>query len=258
MSDVLVRREGDICIITLNRPERMNALSDAMIDGIAAALDEAEAMQARAIVLTGAGRGFCSGADLKAHGAATTRPDMSARLRRIIHPTILRMTRLPIPIVTALNGAAVGAGASYALAADFVVASRSAFLLFAFVNVGLVPDGGASWLLTHLVGRQRATEMMMLGERLPAEKAAEWGMVYKLVDDDRLIEEAMALARRLAKAPPASIRLMKRNLAIALEGSLEETLAAECVAQREAGYTEDFGEGLRAFAEKRPPVFTGR
>ncbi|OZA62466.1 MAG: 2-(1,2-epoxy-1,2-dihydrophenyl)acetyl-CoA isomerase, partial [Sphingomonadales bacterium 39-62-4] len=174
------------------------------------------------------------------------------------NPLMLTLSRLAVPVVTAVNGPAAGVGCSIALAADFVVAGHSAYFLQAFVNIGLVPDGGASWMLTRLVGKARATQMMMLGEKISAEKAESWGLIYKAVDDAALQDEAMALATRLAAGPTVALGTMRKNLAKALEVDYASALLVEAEGQWQAGSSADAGEGGKAFLEKRKPVFTGR
>jgi len=178
-------------------------------------------------------------------------------LTESFHPLMLLLAKLPLPVVAAVNGPAAGIGCSLALAADFTVAARSAYFLQAFVNIGLVPDGGASWMLARLVGKARATEMMLLGERIGAEKAADWGLIHKAVDDDALQDEARALALRLANGPTLAIGLMRRGLAAALEQGYAEAMAVEASNQRTAADSADAREGASAFLQKRPPVFRG-
>jgi 2-(1,2-epoxy-1,2-dihydrophenyl)acetyl-CoA isomerase len=255
---ILTARDGDVFTIRLNRPTRLNALSIPLIQGLLAAVEEAIASGARALVLTGEGRAFCSGADLVGGHATQANVDMGAQLERGINPLLELLFGAPIPVITAINGPAAGAGVGLALAGDFALMARSSYLLLAFVNIGLVPDAGLSFLVPRLVGRQRAMEMMMLGERIPAEQAQDWGLVYKTVDDAALLDEAMALAHRLAAGPTRAYALLRRNLRQSLDCSFTESLRAERESQREAGYTADFAEGVAAFGAKRKPVFTGR
>ena len=254
---LLTAKDGDVFILTLNRPDRLNAISIDMLKQAGEAVERAVAEGARALVLTGAGRAFCSGADLQGGDARSGAADMGAGIEAGVNPLLERLFNLSIPIVTAVNGAAAGAGAGLALSGDFVVMGRSAYLLLAFVNIGLVPDAGLSFLLPRLVGRQRALQIMMLGERVPAEMAEAWGLIYKTVDDSALFEETIALARRLAAGPTRAYGLIRRNMRRSLDSSLTETLRAEREAQREAGYTQDFDEGVASFVEKRRPVFKG-
>ena len=179
-------------------------------------------------------------------------------LTRHYNPTMLKLAKLPVPVITAVNGPAAGVGCSLALASDFAMAGKSAYFLQAFVNIGLVPDGGASWMLTRLVGKARATEMMLLGEKIPAQKAADWGLIYKCVEDAALLDEALALAQRLARGPSLAIGIMRQNIAAALDGDYPSALLREAEGQRIAGASADAMEGGLSFLEKRKPVFQGR
>ena len=255
---IRAERDGDVLIVTLNRPERLNAAPPVMFDEIGAAIDHLDG--ARAVLLIGEGRAFCSGADLSGRDApASESPADRARaaLNEHYHPALVKIARAPVPIVSAVAGAAAGIGASLALAADFCLCAESGYFLEAFVNIGLVPDGGASWMLTRLVGKARATEMMLLGERIHGPKAAEWGLIYKCVPDAVLREEAIELARRLAAGPTRALGLMRQGIAAALESDYETALAGEADRQAIAGTTHDAREGAIAFLQKRKPVFTG-
>lgn len=247
-----------VATITLNQPDRLNACSLAMADDIFAAFDELD--DARALVITGEGRAFCAGADLQAKkDSAVSRGEGSyAALNQHYNPLMLKLAKLNIPTVTAVNGPAAGIGCSIALASDFAIASKSAYFLQAFVNIGLVPDGGASWMLTRLVGKARATQMMLLGEKIPGETAAEWGLVYKCVDDADLMDEAGALAKRLAAGPTVALGVMRQNLAAAMESDYASSLVREAEGQRVAGNSGDAREGSRAFLEKRKADFKGK
>ena len=253
---ILAERHGDVLRLTLNRPDRLNAASLDMADELYAALDRLDG--ARAVLLTGAGRAFCSGADLQARGraAAGTGQASHAALTRHYNPLMMKLAELDVPTVSAVNGPAAGIGCSIALAADFVVAGASAYFLQAFVNIGLVPDGGASWTLPRLIGRARAAEMMLLGERVEAAKAADWGMVHKAVADDALLPEATALAERLAAGPTVALGLTRRNINMAMDG-YADALNREAVAQRTAAGTGDAMEGATAFLQKRIAAFRG-
>jgi 2-(1,2-epoxy-1,2-dihydrophenyl)acetyl-CoA isomerase len=248
-----------IATITLNRPERMNACSLEMAGEINDALS-ADIGDARCLIITGAGRGFCSGADLSARGERSISGGEGSyvALTRHYNPLMMNLARLNIPVITAVNGAAAGVGCSIGLCGDFVIAGKSGYFLQAFVNIGLVPDGGASWMLPRMIGKARATEMMMLGEKIGAEKALEWGMIYKVVEDADLLAEARALATRLANGPTIAYATMRKNILVALENSYSEQLLAEAEGQRIAGSTADAMEGGLAFLEKRKPNFQGK
>lgn len=254
---ILLDIADGVATITLNRPERLNACSLPMAGEISDALDHLG--DARVLVLKGAGRAFCSGADLQARGDRTTGAGEGSYLALQGHynPAIMKLARLNLPIISAVNGAAAGVGCSIALTADFVVAGKSGYFLQAFVNIGLVPDGGASWTLPRLIGRARAFEMMMLGERVPAAKALDWGLVHKVVADEALDGDALALAQRLAAGPTVALGLMRRGAARALDLSYAEAMALEAENQRHARRSADAVEGGRAFLEKRKAAFTG-
>jgi 2-(1,2-epoxy-1,2-dihydrophenyl)acetyl-CoA isomerase len=247
--------QGKVAILTLNHPETVNAASLTMMRGCLCAMDFIEADSSlRALVLTGEGRGFCSGANLAEpppEGA-----DAGETLERTYHPFLRRLRDTRLPIVTALNGPAAGVGMSLALMGDLVVAARSAFFALGFTRLGLVPDGGATWLLPRLVGLSRARELAFLGERLPAEKAQAWGLIHKVVDGDTMMSEALALADRLSHGP-AALALARKLFWESSHHSFEEQLRCEQAAQSAAGATADFREGLAAFFEKRDPQFRG-
>ncbi|UIJ43542.1 enoyl-CoA hydratase-related protein [Sphingomonas cannabina] len=254
---ILSERRGDVLAITLNRPERLNAAPPAMFDEIGAALERLDG--ARAVLIGGAGRAFCSGADV-AGGALSAGDPAEATYRALTehyNPALQAIADLGVPVVSAVRGPAAGIGCSLALAADFCVAGESGYFLQAFVNIGLVPDGGASWMLARLVGRARAAEMMMLGERVPAAKAFEWGMIHKVVADETLEAEALALAERLAAGPTVALGLMRRGLAHALDSTYAEAMQREAENQRAARRSADSMEGGMAFLEKRKPAFRG-
>ena len=258
---IRLEARGAVALLTLNRPERLNAAPPQMFDEIRAALQHLPAMAARALLITGEGRAFCSGADLQGRAAAAASESPSARTYRSLtqhySPTMLALSQLNIPLISAVNGPAAGIGASLALAADFVMAARSAYFLEAFVNIGLVPDGGATWMLARQVGKARATEMMMLGERIAADKAEAWGLIHKAVDDAELMPQALALAERLAEGPTRALGLMRQGLARALSQTYEEALATEASHQMLAVASADAQEGSQAFLERRKPAFKG-
>jgi 2-(1,2-epoxy-1,2-dihydrophenyl)acetyl-CoA isomerase len=245
------------CVLTLtiNRPERLNALAAQTLDEMRHAVEGAAAAGARCLLMTGEGRGFSSGADLVGGGGLPA--DVGAALEAHYNPLVEALFAAPIPVVAAVNGPAAGAGCSIALSADIVIAARSAYFLQAFVNIGLIPDAGATWLLPRLAGRARAMEMMMLGERLPAERAQQWGLIARVVDDEHLASESVALATQLAQGPTIALGLIRRLARESQQIGLSEALAAERVGQREAGMTADFRAAVLAFIEKRPPRFEG-
>ena len=248
-------------VITIARPERLNAAPPRTFDEIRDVVSRVGELGIRALVITGEGRAFCSGADLTAEddGQSITGGEGAYKaLKNSYNPAMLALAQADVPIVSAVNGVAAGIGCSLALAADFTLAARSAYFLQAFVNIGLVPDGGASWMLPRLVGKARATEMMLLGERLPAEKAESWGLIYKAVDAEALMDEAMTLARNLAAGPTLAIGMMRKGIADALEQDYATTLDAEADRQRKAADSADGHEGTLAFLEKRKANFTGK
>lgn len=245
-----------VATITIARPEKLNALAAQTVDELRSAVEEVGSGPARCLLLTGEGRGFSSGADLVGGGGLPE--DAGMALEKHFNPLVEALFALPIPVVAAVNGAAAGAGCSLALAADIVIAARSAYFLQAFVNIGLIPDAGATWLLPRLAGRARAMEMMMLGERISAEKAAEWGLISRVIEDEDLAKEAATLATKLASGPTRALGLIRRLARDAEQLSLSEVLAAERIAQREAGRTEDFRAAVMAFVQKQQPAFEGR
>jgi 2-(1,2-epoxy-1,2-dihydrophenyl)acetyl-CoA isomerase len=255
---ILTARDGDVLTITLNRPDRLNAMPPLMADEINAALDHLDG--ARAVLITGAGRAFCSGADLQARGDTSISGGQASysALTQHYNPLMMKLARLPVPVVTAVNGPAAGIGCSLALAGDFAIAAKSAYFLQAFVNIGLVPDGGASWMLPRLVGKARATEMMLLGEKISGDKAESWGLIHKCVDDAALMDEARALATRLASGPTVAIGIMRQNIAASLESDYASALLREAEGQRIASSSADAVEGGASFLQKRKPVFQGR
>lgn len=256
---IRAERSGDVLVLTLNRPTRLNAAPPALFDELSAALDQLDG--ARAVLVTGEGRAFCSGADLASSDPANSVASGTQARRALntaYHPLLMKLVKLPVPVVSAVNGAAAGIGCSLALAADFCLAGDRAYFLQAFVNIGLVPDGGASWMLARLIGKARATEMMLLGERIPAARAAEWGLIYKVVADEELMPEAMTLAARLAAGPTLALGLMRQGLIAAMDSDYATALVAEAERQAIAGDSADAKEGAASFLQKRKPVFSGR
>lgn len=245
-----------VATLTIARPERLNALSSQTVDELRAAVEETGRSGARCLLLTGEGRGFSSGADLASGGGLPQ--DAGMALEKHFNPLVEALFALPIPVVAAVNGPAAGAGCSLALAADIVIAARSAYFLQAFVNIGLIPDAGATWLLPRLAGRARAMEMMMLGERISAEQAQAWGMISRVVDDEELASEAVLLATNLAQGPTVALGLIRQLARNAEQLPLSEALAAERAAQREAGNSADFKGAVLAFLHKQQPRFEGR
>ena len=263
MSEPTIRLEltEGMATITLNRPDKLNAINEVMQAELAGALDRLEAdATIRALLLTGAGRAFSAGQDLtdRVMGEGDAPPDLGDTLDRLHNPLILRLRRLERPIVCAVNGIAAGAGANLALACDLVLAARSANFIQAFCRLGLVPDAGGTYVLPRLVGAARAMGLALLGEPLTAEQAAAWGLIWRVVDDEQLMPEASALARRLATQPTKGLGLTKRALNASAANTLGEQLDLERDLQREAGRTRDYREGVRAFLEKRSPKFEGR
>ncbi|HMD51175.1 MAG TPA: enoyl-CoA hydratase [Solirubrobacteraceae bacterium] len=257
-------RLGDgVATVELNRPAALNAWNAQLGADLLAALDgAAEDDGVRAIVVTGAGRAFSSGADLKdVSGGKTTaegRPDVYRTLTELYHPIMRAIRQIPKPVLAQVNGPAVGIGCSLALCCDLIMAAQSAYFLLAFVNIGLVPDGGSSLFVPTRVGMARASELSMLGERLPAERALEWGLINRVVPDEELASQAGALAGRLAAGPTSSYAGTKRQLNNWLYSRMEEQLELEARIQQEMAGSADFLEGAMAFVEKRPARFSGR
>lgn len=264
---ITYRREGDVAVIAFNDPATMNACGVDTATQLGAALETA-AGEARAIVLTGTGRGFCSGANLGTPsmssaagggGPASGRAfDAGAALDTHYNPLVSQLRDLPVPLVTAVNGAAAGVGCSIALLGDMIVAAESAYFLQAFRRIGLVPDGGSTYMLARAVGRARAMEMMLLGEKVQAPQALDWGLINRVVPDAALMDEALALATALAAGPTRTLSMIRKLAWSSLDNSWDEQLYQERIHQRIAGQTGDFREGVTAFLTKRPAAFTGR
>src|SRR5205809_1787049 len=255
MAEVETTREGAVLRITLNRPDVLNAFNASMHKGLAAALKEARSPEIRAVVVTGAGRGFCVGQDLTEFREAPG--DIGSRLRSTYHPNVLAVRALEKPVIAAVNGVAAGAGMSFACACDLRIAADSASFVPAFVNIGLIPDSGGSYFVTRILGPARAFEWLASGKRLTAAEAHAWGLVSEVVEADALASRAAALAAQLADLPTRAVGMTKRLLDHAVTSTLEEQLEREAQLQAAATQTEDFKEGVAAFLEKRPPRFRG-
>lgn len=249
---------GDVAFIRMNEPATLNAMSLQMGEEVLDALRRAE-QESRAILLGSVGRGFCSGANLAEGGIDLNDPqrDMGGRLDGVFNPIVYQMRASEVPVVTAVRGPAAGVGCGIALAGDMIVAGEGAALIMAFRNVGLASDGGGSYFLTRAIGRVRAMEMMLLGKKLPAATALEWGLINRVVPDDQVDDAALELAQQLAQGP-RSLGIIKKLAWATLDASFETSLSNERVAQRDSGRTDDFIEGVAAFREKRPAAFKGK
>lgn len=258
---VTLEFDGPVAILKFDHQEVMNAVSMDMLGGLAEALDAIDDRrgEVRCLVLTGAGRAFCAGANLQGrNNQQPGRSNAGGTLEIGYHPILRRLRNLHCPIVTSVNGAAAGAGMSFALMGDMILCARSAYFLQAFRRIGLVPDCGATWLLPRLIGKARSVELSLMGERLPAEKALEWGLVNRVYDDAALAEETMKMAHELANGPTVALSLIRKLYWESEDNSFEEQLDLEQRSQREAGAAEDFKEGVSAFLEKRPAKFKGK
>lgn len=261
---VKVETNGHVGILILDHPDVLNAVSPEMLAGLSNAMTHIEdpSLGLRALILTGSGRGFCAGANLGGGpanmGAAGKARDAGAALETVYHPFLRRLRNLQMPLITAVNGVAAGVGMSFAMMGDMILAARSAYFLQAFRRIGLVPDGGSTWLLPRLVGLARAKELSLLGEKLSADKALEWGLINRVYDDAKLMDEAMALATELANGPTVALAQIRQLYWDSTDNTYEEQLNAERWAQRTAGRAEDFAEGVSAFIGKRKAEFKGR
>jgi 2-(1,2-epoxy-1,2-dihydrophenyl)acetyl-CoA isomerase len=248
---------GPVARITLSRPDRLNSFTVQMHEELRDALGSLG--DARVLVLTGAGRGFCAGQDLDDRAVAPGQAvDLGETVTQSWNPLIRTLTSLPQPIIARVNGVAAGAGANVALACDMVVAAKSAKFIQSFSAIGLIPDSGGTWVLPRLLGQARALGLALTGDPLPAEKAAEWGLIWKAVDDEALDGEVGAIADKLASLPPLGLAAIKEMIRTSWLYSLDEELERQAGAMRRLGFTEDYREGVAAFLEKRKPTFTGR
>ena len=253
---IRIEFKDNIALLTLNHPETLNAVSLQMIRELNQVVDEIEdsSHDARCLLITGQGRGFCAGANLsdpeKGMGG-DSQPDLGAGLEKWYNPFLIRLRDMPMPIVTAVNGPTAGVGMSFALMGDLVLAARSAFFLQAFRRIGLIPDGGATFILPRMIGFSRAMELSLLGERLSAEKALAWGMINRVYADDQLMPEALKLAEALAAGPTQALRLIRQAYWKSIDNTYEAQLELERALQRQAGQTRDFREGVAAFLEKK-------
>ena len=254
---IAVTSADGVARITLNRPDRLNSFTKAMHAELRDVL--ADLGDARVIVLTGAGRGFCAGQDLNDRAVAPGEAvDLGETVEESWNPLVRTLANLPQPVIARVNGVAAGAGANIALACDIVIAARSAKFIQSFSALGLIPDSGGSWHLPRLVGQARALGLALTGEPLPAERAAEWGLLWKAVDDDALDSEDDAVAAKLASLPPLGLSAIKQMIRASWSHSLDQELDLQRDAMRRLGFTEDYREGVAAFLEKRSPSFTGR
>jgi len=252
--------DNGIAVLTLNRPDRLNSFTQAMHGEVRDALDQLQADKSvRVLVLTGAGRGFCAGQDLndRAVEPGGKGVDLGESVEKFYAPLVTTLRTLPMPVICAVNGVAAGAGANLALACDIVLAAKSSSFIEAFCKLGLIPDTGGTWVLPRLIGPARAMGLALLGDKLPAEKAEEWGLIWRCVPDEALMDEAMAMAEHFAKAPTKGLAFTKKAMLASWTNTLEQQLQMEAGMMRELGYSHDYREGVAAFIEKRQPQFKG-
>jgi len=258
---ILLEIDQGVALLTLNRPDSLNSFNTEMHAEIRAAISQVRKnAEVRALVITGSGRGFCAGQDLSDRNVAPGAevPDLGESIEKNYSPLLRSIRDLPMPVICAVNGVAAGAGANIALACDITLAAKSASFIQAFCKIGLIPDSGGTWSLPHLVGMARAKGMALLGDKIKAEQAESWGMIWRCVEDDQLMEEAMQLARHLATQPTKGLALIKRALHASTNNTFDQQLDLERDLQRLAGRTDDYREGVGAFMEKRTPNFKGQ
>lgn len=258
-NSILLQQNENWVEITLNRPERLNSFTDEMHNKLRAALENARDSGARAVLITGSGRGFCAGQDLGNRDPAkmTSPPDLSHTLENFYNPLVRLIKSLEFPVICAVNGVAAGAGANVALACDIVLAAKSAKFIQAFSKVGLIPDAGGSWTLTHLIGEARAKGLALTAQPISAEQAEGWGLIWRAVDDDMLMDEARMLAEKLANGPTLALGLTKMAIQSAATNTLDAQLDLEAQSQKICGNSSNYAEGVSAFLQKRTPVFKG-
>lgn len=260
MADIIYTHDAGIAHITLNRPERLNSFTASMHGELKAALDDVDSRDTRCLVMTGAGRGFCAGQDLNDRQvkAGDAPVDLGETIETLYNPLIRRIYKMPYPTLCAVNGVAAGAGANLALAFDFILCARSAKFIQSFAKIGLVPDSGGTYILPRLVGQARAKQLAMMGDALSAEQALDWGLIWRVVDDEALKEETDKISQYFAKQPTKGLASIKQALHASMDNDLDTQLDMERDLQRACGQSEDYREGVAAFLEKRQPEFKGR
>jgi 2-(1,2-epoxy-1,2-dihydrophenyl)acetyl-CoA isomerase len=257
---ILFDVSGGVARLTLNRPDRLNSFNTTMHGEVREALGNLKGSDARVLILTGAGRGFCAGQDLgdRAVAPGGSAVDLGESIEKNYKPLVMALRNLPMPVIAAVNGVAAGAGANIALACDMVIAAKTASFVQAFAKLGLVPDSGGTWFLPRLIGNARAIGLAFLGDKLPAEQAAQWGLIWRCVEDAELAPTVDALAQQFAAAPTRGLARIKQAIYEGWGRTLDAQLDIERDYQRELGYSADYAEGVAAFTQKRPPQFTGR